>query len=187
MHVLALSGSLRTGSHSTELLRRAAAAAPDDVDVVLYKGLKEIPPYDADDDLPGDQPAAVERFKAALAGADAVLVATPEYNHSIPGVLKNALDWASRPILDSPVRNTPVAVLSSSTGMFGGVWAAAETRKVLGALGARVLEETVTVPRAHERLAEGPDDVLAEGLRAVLGALAHEVSLSAEPLLERAV
>ena len=93
MRVLALSGSLRSGSYSSELLRSAAASAPDGVEVVLYDRLKEIPPYDADDDLPGEQPAAVERLKAALADADAVLVATPEYNHSIPGVLKNALDW----------------------------------------------------------------------------------------------
>ncbi len=187
MHVLALSGSLRSGSHNSELLRAAAAVAPGGVEVELYEGLKEIPPYDADDDVQGDQPEAVERFKAALAEADAVLVATPEYNHSIPGVLKNALDWASRPILDSPVRNTPVAVLSSSTGMFGGVWAAAETRKVLGALGARVLEETVTVPQAHVRLADGADEGVCEGLRTVLGALAREVELSATPVLERAV
>ena len=83
-----------------------------------------------------------------------MLIATPEYNSSIPGVLKNALDWASRPLAESPVLNKPVAVLSSSTGMFGGVWAAAETRKVLGALGARTLEDTVAVPKADQRLAE---------------------------------
>ena len=186
MQVLALSGSLRSGSHSSELLRRAGAAAPDHVEVVLYEGMKEIPPYDADDDRPGDQPAPVERLKAALADADAVLVATPEYNHSIPGVLKNALDWVSRPILESPVRNKPAAVISSSTGMFGGVWAAAETRKVLGALGARVLEEFVTVPKAHERLVVEADDRLVEELRAVLSALAHEVELRAAPALEKA-
>jgi chromate reductase, NAD(P)H dehydrogenase (quinone) len=186
VQILALSGSLRSGSHSSELLRRAAAAAPDDVEVVLYEGLKQIPPYDADDDRPGDQPASVEWLKAALADADAVLVATPEYNHSIPGVLKNALDWVSRPILESPVRNKPAAVLSSSTGMFGGVWAAAETRKVLGALGARVLEETVTVPKAHERLVVEADGELVDELRGVLSALAHEVELRAVPALDRA-
>jgi len=186
MRILALSGSLRSGSHNTELLRVAAAAAPEGVDVVLYEGLKEIPPYDADDDHPAGQPGAVRRLRRALAGADALLVATPEYNHSIPGVLKNALDWVSRPILDSPVRNTPAAVLSFSTGVFGGVWAAAETRKVLGALGARVLDETVTVPKAHERLAAGPDDVTVDGLRNVLAALAREVAERELPLLERA-
>ena len=187
MRVLALSGSLRSGSLNTVLLRAAAAAAPDGVDVVLYEGLKEIPPYDADDDVPGDQPDAVEHFKAALAEADAVLVATPEYNHSIPGVLKNALDWASRPILDSPVRNTPVAVISASTGMFGGVWAAAETRKVLAALGARVLDETVTLSKAHEQLADGPDESYLDQLRAVLAALEDEVAARPVPALQQAV
>ena len=131
MKLLAISGSLRQGSHNTDLLRGAAAAAPDGVDVELYHGLEEIPPYDADDDIPGNPPEAVARFKSALAEADAILISTPEYNSSIPGVLKNALDWASRPLIESPARNKPVAVLSSSTGMFGGVWAGAETRKVM--------------------------------------------------------
>ena len=175
MKLLAISGSLRQGSHNTDLLRGAAAAAPDGVDIELYHGLKEIPPYDADDDVPGDQPLAVQRFKEALGGADGILISTPEYNSSIPGVLKNALDWASRPLLESPVRNKPVAVLSSSTGMFGGVWAAAEARKVMGALGARTLEDTVAVPKADERLANGVDAELLAELRAVVDALAEAV------------
>jgi chromate reductase, NAD(P)H dehydrogenase (quinone) len=170
--ILAISGSLRAGSHNTDLLQAAAAVAPDGIDVELYGGLKELPPYDADDDVPGAQPGPVRRLKEALAGADAVLIATPEYNSSIPGVLKNALDWASRPLVESPVRNKPAAVLSSSTGMFGGVWAAAETRKVLGALGARTLEDTVAVPKAHERLADGVDATLLDELRTVVDALA---------------
>lgn len=183
MRVLAISGSLRSGSHNTDLLQGAAAAAPDGIDVELYDGLKEIPPYDADDDVPGAQPAPVTRLKQALAEADAVLVATPEYNSSIPGVLKNALDWVSRPLAESPVRNKPVAVLSSSTGMFGGVWAAAETRKVLGALGARTLEDTVAVPKAHERLAHGVDATLLDELRTVVDALATAVEARQEAAL----
>jgi chromate reductase, NAD(P)H dehydrogenase (quinone) len=176
MKVTALSGSLRRGSHNTELLRTAAAVAPPGVEVELFEELKAIPLYDADDDGGvGGQPAVVERLREALGEADAVLVATPEYNHSIPGVLKNALDWVSRPLVASPVRNKPAAVMSSSTGMFGRVWAAAETRNVLGALGARVLEETVSVPRAHERLAEGVDEDLQEELRVVLETLAAAV------------
>ena len=175
MKILAISGSLRQGSHNTDLLRGAAASAPDGIDVELYHGLKEIPPYDAADDRPGDLPAAVERFKEALAEADGILISTPEYNSSIPGVLKNALDWASRPLVESPVRNKPVAVLSSSTGMFGGVWAAAETRKVMGALGARTLEETVAVAKADTRLADGVDAELLAELRSVVDALAAAV------------
>lgn len=175
MRILAISGSLRQGSHNTDLLRGAAASAPDGVDIELFHGLKDIPPYDADDDVPGEQPIAVQHFKDALESVDAILVSTPEYNSSIPGALKNALDWASRPLAESPVRNKPVAVLSSSTGMFGGVWAAAETRKVMGALGARTLEDTVSVPKAHERLANGVDAALLEELRAVVDALAAAV------------
>ena len=179
MKVLAISGSLRQGSHNTDLLRGAAAAAPDGVDIELYHGLKDIPPYDADDDHPGDQPIAVQHFKEALDSADAILISTPEYNSSIPGVLKNALDWASRPLAESPVRNKPVAVLSSSTGMFGGVWAAAETRKVMGALGARTLEDTVAVPKADQRLENGVDGELLLELRAVVDALAAAVAARA--------
>src|SRR5918999_2435349 len=175
MKILAISGSVRSGSHNTDLLRGAAASAPDGVDIELYHGLKETPPYDADEDIPGSPPQPVERFKAALAEADAILISTPEYNSSIPGVLKNALDWASRPLAESPVRNKPAAVLSSSTGMFGGVWAAAETRKVLGALGARTLEDTVAVPKADQRLADGVDGALLAELRVVIDALAAAV------------
>jgi chromate reductase len=179
MKILAISGSLRQGSHNTDLLRGAAASAPDGVDIELYHGLKDIPPYDADDDVPGDQPTAVQHFKEALDSADAILISTPEYNASVPGVLKNALDWASRPLAESPVRNKPVAVLSSSTGMFGGVWAAAETRKVMGALGARTLEDTVAVPKADERLENGVDSALLIELRAVVDALAAAVDARA--------
>lgn len=180
MKILAISGSLRESSHNAELLRTAAADAPAGVQIELYDGLKEIPPYDADDDVPGAHPVPVEHFKAALAEADAILIATPEYNSSIPGVLKNALDWASRPLAESPVRNKPVAVLSSSTGMFGGVWAAAETRKVLGALGARTLEDTISVAKADQRLLGGVDDTLRDELRTVVGALADAAAYREE-------
>ena len=94
-------------------------------------------------------------------------------------MLKNALDWASRPLVESPVRNKPVAVMSSSTGMFGGVWAAEETRKVLGALGARTIEDTVAVPKADERLANGVDAALLIELRSVVDALADAVEARA--------
>jgi len=179
MRVLAISGSLRRDSNNTALLRALRDEAPAGVEVEVWDGLKEIPPYDADDDIPGNHPAAVDQFKAALRDADAVLISTPEYNSSIPGVLKNALDWASRPLAESPVRNKPVAVMSSSTGMFGGVWAAEETRKVLGALGARTIEDTVAVPKADERLANGVDAALLSELRSVVDALANAVEARA--------
>jgi chromate reductase len=149
MRVLGISGSLRSGSHNTQLLREAARLLGDDVEFELYDGLKAVPPYDADDDELR-RPAPVERLAEAVAQADAVLFATPEYNHSIPGQLKNALDWLSRPLATSPLRNKPVAVVGASTGMFGAVWAQAELRKVLGALGARIVDTELPLPRAHE-------------------------------------
>src|SRR2546423_12140402 len=149
MKVLAISGSLRQGSYNTTVLRTAERLLPNDVEFELYDGLKWVPPYDEDDDG-DDAPVEVQRLRAALAGADAVLISTPEYNSSVPGQLKNALDWASRPIATNVLRNKPVAVVGASTGAFGAVWAQAELRKVLGALGARVVEGEVAVGRAAD-------------------------------------
>ena len=151
MRVLAISGSLRSDSHNTALLRAAAEEAPAGVELELWDGLKQIPPYDADDDLvPG--PPAVEALRDAVRAADAVLIATPEYNSSVPGALKNALDWASRPLATNAFRNKPVAVIGASTGAFGAVWAQAELRKALAAMGARVAEVELAVGHAHEKL-----------------------------------
>ena len=150
MRVLAISGSLRDASYNTALLRALREEAPEDVEIVLYDGLKQIPPYDADDDLvPG--PDTVEELRSLVREADAVFFATPEYNSSVPGALKNALDWASRPMATNVFRNKPVAAIGSSMGAFGAVWAAAELRKVLGAMGARVTEVEMAVGHSHEK------------------------------------
>ena len=149
MRVLGISGSLRRDSHNTELLRAAASLLPSGVEFELYDGLRDIPPYDEAERDSG-QPAAVADLKERIAAADAVLFATPEYNHSIPGQLKNAMDWVSRPLADTPLKGKPVAVIGASTGMFGAVWAQAELRKVLGAIGARVLDRELPVPLADE-------------------------------------
>jgi chromate reductase len=135
-------------------LRAAAEAAGPDVELELYDGLKEIPPYDEDDDVLQRLPS-VARLTSAIVDADAVLFATPEYNASIPGQLKNAIDWISRPVATNALRNKPVAVVGASTGAFGAVWAQAELRKVLASLGARVLELEVPVPHAHTRFEDG--------------------------------
>ncbi|MEA2365993.1 MAG: hypothetical protein QOI32_1505 [Thermoleophilaceae bacterium] len=154
MRVLGISGSLRRESHNTKLLRAAGAIVEEHGGrFELFDGLKAIPPYDEDDDV-GTGPGPVAELRLAIAAADAVLFATPEYNSSIPGVLKNAVDWASRPLATSPLRNKPVAVIGASTGMFGAVWAQAELRKVLGATGARVSEVELAVGHAHEHLDE---------------------------------
>ena len=100
---------------------------------------------------PRSRPRGVFELRAAIADADAILIATPEYNHSIPGVLKNAIDWASRPKADAALKNKPVAVIGTSTGMFGAVWAQAETRKALAGAGARVIDRELPVGSADEQ------------------------------------
>ena len=152
MRILAISGSLRRDSHNTALLRAAAALLPSEVELAVYERLGELPPFN--DELVTSRPAAAQHLWDEIAAADGVLISTPEYNHSIPGVLKNALDWMSRPQVDSPLRNKPTAVVGASTGMFGAVWAQAETRKVLGAIGARVVDRELPVPTAHEQFDE---------------------------------
>jgi len=179
MNVLAISGSLRSESYNTGLLRALAEEASGDVSVELWSGLKQIPAYDADEDVtPG--PAAVEALREAVARADAVIFATPEYNSSIPGALKNALDWASRPFATNSFRNKPVAVLASSAGAFGGVWAQAELRKVLGAMGARVAEVEVAVGHVAEKFSpdgELVDPSVRQQLRDTIEAVRAEVDV----------
>src|SRR3954467_10696377 len=184
VRVLGISGSLRRDSHNTELLRAAATLLPSGVEFELYEGLRDIPPYDEDEDNSQVQP--VLDLKERIAAADAVLFAPPEYNHSIPGHLKNALDWVSRPLADTPLKGKPVAVIGASTGMFGAVWAQAELRKVLDAIGARVLDRELPVPMAdeivrdREKLEESGTHSLLVGLLAELLELARpEVAAAA--------
>jgi chromate reductase len=168
MKLLAISGSLRRDSYNTKLLRAAEELVPAVMEFELWDRLKEIPPYDEEDDVQ-PAPPPVAAFRAAIAEADAILISTPEYNSSIPGQLKNAVDWASRPPATNPLRNKPVAVIGASTGAFGAVWAQAELRKVLGATGARVVDADVALAHAHtkfedngELVDQGALDQLAE-------------------------
>jgi chromate reductase len=177
MRILAISGSLRRGSHNTSLLRAAGELLPPTDELVVWEGLKDVPPYDEDDDVQ-PAPPAVAALRDAVRSADAVLIATPEYNSSIPGALKNALDWASRPIATNVFRNKPVAVIGSSTGMFGAVWAQAEARKVLGAMGARVADVEVAVGHAAEKFDADRtlvDDDVREQLADALSVLGAEI------------
>jgi chromate reductase, NAD(P)H dehydrogenase (quinone) len=177
MRVLGISGSLRRDSFNHALLREAAERLPAGAELIEFERLREIPPYDAD--LEAEvTPDAVAELRQAMREADAVLIATPEYNHSIPGVLKNALDWASRPAGQSALTGTPAAVIGASTGMFGAVWAQAETRKVLGALGGRVAEAELPVSRAAEIYRDGRLDLppdQSRQLEEILATLAAEV------------
>ena len=177
MKVLGVSGSLRSGSHNTALLRAAVELLPAGAELEVWDGLRAVPPYDEDGDV-DPAPPAVAALRAALAGADAVLFSTPEYNSSIPGQLKNAIDWASRPIATNVLRNMPVAVVGASTGAFGAVWAQAELRKVLATLGARVVEGEVPVGHAPQKFdASGrlADENLREQLAEVVDELVDAV------------
>jgi chromate reductase len=176
MRILAISGSLRRDSHNTALLRAARELLGPGDTLELWEGLREVPPYDQDDDVE-PAPAAVAGLRAAVASADAVLIATPEFNHSIPGTLKNALDWASRPYATNAFRNKPVAVIGSSTGLFGAIWAQAELRKVLTAMGARVVDVEIAAGLAAEKFdASGQllDEQVREQLREAVAALVGE-------------
>ena len=170
---LLVSGSLRRGSYNTALLRAAASALPRGVDHAWLAGIAALPPYCEDDD--GERaPAAVEQLRRTIGTADAVLIATPEYNASIPGGLKNAVDWASRPFPDNAWRDKPVAVIGASTGILGAVWAQAQLRRSLAVARARVIDAELAVGSAqHAFLPSGAlrDPGLATRLREVVAAL----------------
>ena len=160
---------------------RGGGASPPDVELEHYDGLKAVPPYDDEDDVE-PAPQAVAALREALADADGVLIATPEYNSSVPGQLKNALDWVSRPLMKNPLRNKPVVVVGASTGAFGAVWAQGELRKVLSAIGARVVDAEVAVGHAHTRFDEDgrlTDESLEEQLQESIDALLLEMDTRA--------
>jgi chromate reductase len=183
VRVLGISGSLRRDSYNTALLRAAAERLPGGVEFAAFERLAEIPAYDGDLEESAEAPDAVAELRAAMREADAVLISTPEYNSSIPGGLKNALDWASRPAGESALMGTPAAVIGASTGMFGAVWAQAETRKVLGALGGRVLEREFPFPRAQDAYEDGELRLTPEQSSA-LEELLRELVASAEEAAE---
>src|SRR5918998_1685224 len=181
MRVLGISGSLRRDSHNTKLLRAAGALLPPGAELELWEGLKAVPPYDADDDTGEPRPWILRSLDAAIRDADVVLFSTPEYNHSLPGQLKNALDWLWRPLANSPLRNKPVAVVGASTGLFGAVWAQAELRKVLGAIGARVVDRELPVGLADDAFAES-GRLQDQNLELVLADLLAELLAEARPV-----
>lgn len=175
MRLLGLSGSLRAGSHNRRLLDVAASVLPAEVTMEIYQGLGDVPPYEEHTEAP----EAVVALREAIDAADAVLVATPEYNGSIPGQLKNALDWASRPFPDNALRGKPVAVIGASTGVFGAVWAQAELRKVLGVIGADVLDAELPVGLADDAFTD--DGALADaGLHDALSELVGQLVAAAQ-------
>jgi chromate reductase len=166
MKILAVSGSLRAESHNTQLVREAAKLAPAGVEVELWEGIGDLPIYDQDlEDT--DVPESVRRLRQDWSSADAILFATPEFNGSVPGGLKNAVDWASRPKDEAALKNKTVAVIGASMGQFGALWAQQDLRRILGIAGARVVGEPLPVSRAHE----GFDEAVFQGLRTALETL----------------
>jgi len=173
MHVVGISGSLRRDSHNRLLLRAAATHLPRGVCFELLDGVEAVPPYDEALDV-DPAPPPVRQLREAIGAADAVLIATPEYNASVPGALKNALDWASRPFPHNCLRGKPTAVIGASTGLFGAVRAQADLRRVLTAIGADVLDAELAVPRAHQAFAPGGrlrDPALDTAVEALVAAL----------------
>lgn len=173
--LLGISGSLRTGSHNRRLLHAAAHELPPGARLELWDGLRRVPPFDPDDDREPALPA-VQALRNAFAAADGVLIATPEYNHSLPGQLKNALDWASRPRVGNVLDGKPVAVIGASPGAYGAVWAQAETRKILAAIGARVIDSELAVGNARHAFADDhrlADPELRSRLAEIVGELAQ--------------
>ncbi len=169
MRILGISGSIRRDSYNRRLLEALSGIVPAGATLDIWDALKAVPPYDQDDEH--HAPHAITDLRAALASSDALLVSTPEYNSSVPGALKNALDWISRPLAESPVRNMPVVVLSASTGAFGGIWAQADLRRILAALGARVVDVEVAVSRVDTRFDEAGALADEDIERELLGAL----------------
>ena len=180
MTILGIPGSLRVGSYNRALLRAAEELAPDGWSFETFE-IRELPHYDGDVEAEGE-PEPVAAFKDAIRRADALVIATPEYNRGTPGVLKNAIDWASRPPLGSPLAGKPVALMGASTGMGGTERAQAQLREALAFPRARVVEEAVLVPEAYMKFSEGRlvDEPARAAIRRLLGALAETAGAADE-------
>jgi chromate reductase len=188
MKVLAISGSLRRDAYSTRLAEAAGDLLPPDSTFELYQGLSEIPNFDQD--LEGSEPESVIDLRRKIEAADALLIVTPEYNATMPGGLKNAIDWASRPHGDSALAAKPAAIVSSSPMPFGGVWANQQVRKSFTITGTPAVETELAVGKVDQKIAADgklADQPTAEAMRSLLAELAElvatvEAELEAQPV-----
>ncbi|WP_412077324.1 NAD(P)H-dependent oxidoreductase [Streptomyces xanthophaeus] len=175
VRVLALVGSLRAGSLNRQLAEAAVKHASGDISVEIHEGLAEIPFYNEDIDVEGAVPEPATVLREAVSRTDALLLVSPEYNGTIPAVLKNAIDWLSRPYGTGAITGKPVAVIGTAFGRYGGVWAQDEARKSAGIAGGTVLEEArLSVPGSLTRFATthpADDTEVVTGLLQVLGQL----------------
>ncbi|MFJ7044132.1 FMN reductase [Streptomyces sp. JV178] len=183
VRILALVGSLRAGSHNRQLAEAAVKHAPEGVEIELYEGLADVPFYNEDIDTEEALPATAARLREAAGQADGFLLFSPEYNGTIPAVLKNAIDWLSRPYGAGSFTGKPVAVVGTAFGQFGGVWAQDETRKAVGIAGATVLEDAkLSIPGSVVRFAEthpADDAEVVTGLTAVIEQLTSQAGAAA--------
>lgn len=169
--ILALVGSLRAGSHNRQLAEAAVDLAPEGVEVEVFDGLADVPFYNEDVDNDHDRPASAERLRSAAEQADGYLLLSPEYNGTIPAVLKNAIDWLSRPSPDEVLAGKPVAVIGASSGRWGARLAQAALRQVLYATEARVLPAPNLYVREAGRLFDADGRLLDAATREALAAL----------------
>ncbi|MFD5075297.1 NADPH-dependent FMN reductase [Streptomyces sp. NPDC058371] len=180
VRILALVGSLRAGSHNRQLAEAAVKHAPEGVEIELFEGLAEVPFYNEDLDAEGCAPATAVRLRAAAGEADGFLLFSPEHNGTVTAVLKNAIDWLSRPYGASAFGGKPVAVVGTALGRFGGVWAQDEARKAVGIAGGAVLEDVkLSIPGSRIRFAEthpADDDEVVTGLTEVIQQLTTQVA-----------
>jgi NAD(P)H-dependent FMN reductase len=180
--VLALVGSLRAASINRQIAELAAEVAPDGVAVTIFEGLGDLPFYneEIDDAMNAAAPALapVAALRAAAAGADGALVVTPEYNGSYPAVVKNAIDWLSRPFGDGALKGKPLAVIGGSFGQYGGVWAHDDTRKSFGIAGARVVDAIKLSVPFKTLMGQHPREhvEVSAHVREAVGKLAAEIS-----------
>jgi chromate reductase, NAD(P)H dehydrogenase (quinone) len=150
--LLGICGSTRKASLNTALLREISAVLPDDAELHLYDGLAQLPIFNSD--VP--EPSGILVLKGKIASADGVIISVPEYNYSVPGGLKNALDWVSRPPASSPMRGKPIGLVGAATGMSGTIRAQAHMRQMLVYSDSPTMNQPeVLIPRAHERFTDG--------------------------------
>ncbi|RFU82280.1 NAD(P)H-dependent oxidoreductase [Streptomyces triticagri] len=183
VRILALVGSLRAGSHNRQLAEAAAKHAPEGVAIEVYEGLADVPFYNEDIDVEGGVPQAAQALRDSARAADALLLFSPEYNGTMPAVLKNSIDWLSRPYGAGALSGRPVAVVGTAAGQYGGVWAQDEARKAAGIAGGAVVEDLkLSIPGSLSRFAElhpADDAEVAENIAAVVGRLAGQVTPAA--------
>ncbi|MGY3564952.1 NADPH-dependent FMN reductase [Sinomonas sp. RB5] len=188
--ILTLVGSLRTESVNSKFAHVAAASAPEGTAVTTFEGLEEIPFYNEDLDVEGKVPAKAAELRAAVAAADGLLLVTPEYNGTMPAVINNAIDWISRPFGASSATGTKAAVIGTSAGQYGGVWAHDDVRKSLKVAGAEVVEDaTLAIGASYSRFSEvepQDDAEVVEGIAKVVAALAGTTGATAPAELAEA-